>query len=302
MARPEIKSLKYFPLDVGIFEDKKIRLLRGQHGADGVEIYIRLIRQCYRENGYYLIWEPNEDYALLADDTGYSEDKVRLIVSSCVERSLFNDTLFRMGNVLTSRGIQRRYFEAISKSKIKAAAQGRHTTIPKDICLLTDEDFSEINKTVVWLKFADHNLFSENNLSKSGNNHSKSGNNTVKERKGNKNNTSCRNSSDAEIDDVRTEFEKNAFLAAEYIAKQIRKHTPNHPQVREEIKDKSILSWSKDIEKLLRIDKVDFDDFKRVLRYSQTDPFWQKNIMSGRKLREQYGQLLAKLPPEDDNE
>ena len=187
MARPAIKGLKYFPFDVGFFRDKKIRLLRGQHGADGVEIYQRILCACYEgDNGYYLPWNANEDYALMAEDTGHSEEKVRLIVSSCLNWSLFDDTLFMMGNVLTSRSIQRRYFGAIKDTKSKAAAQGRHTVIPRDICLLTEEDISEINKTTVWLKVGDFDLFSENNTSKSTNNLSKSTNNPLNKRKGNK--------------------------------------------------------------------------------------------------------------------
>ncbi len=127
MSRPETKGLKYFPFDVGFFGDKTIRLLRGEHGAEGVEIYQRLICSCYAENGYFLKWDNETDYALMADDTGYSIGKIQLIVSSCLKWSLFDNTLFKGGNVLTSRGIQRRYFGAVKDTKIKAAAQGRYT-------------------------------------------------------------------------------------------------------------------------------------------------------------------------------
>ena len=182
MARPTVKGLKYFPFDVGFFRDKKIRLLRGQHGADGVEVYQRILCACYEgDNGYYLPWNANEDYALMAEDTGYSEEKVRLIVSSCLNWSLFDDTLFKAGNVLTSRSIQRRYFGAIKETKSKAAAQGRHTIIPRDICLLFDDDFSELNKTTPWLQVGNYCLFSENNTPKSTNNNLYSANNPPKE-------------------------------------------------------------------------------------------------------------------------
>lgn len=186
LPRPEIQGLKYFPFDVGFFRDRKIRLLRGEHGADGVEVYQRLVCRCYEEdNGYFLLWDSDEDHALLADETGYSEDKIRLIVSSCLRRSLFDDTLFKMGNVLTSRGIQRRYFSAIKDTKIKAAAQGRYTYIYKDLCLLTEKDFSELNKTQAWLKVAQNYLISRNNHDKSEKNPDKSEKNPLNEMKGN---------------------------------------------------------------------------------------------------------------------
>lgn len=185
MARPEIQGLKYFPFDVGFFRDKKVRLLRGEHDARGVEVYQRLLCKIYEDNGYYLLWNDSEDYSLLAEETGYSEEKIRLIVSSCLNRSLFDDTLFKGGNVLTSRSIQRRYFSAIQETKIKAAAQGRHTTIPIDLCLLTKDDLSEFNKTRIWLKIAQNFSYSENNNDKSPINEGKSPINPANEMKGN---------------------------------------------------------------------------------------------------------------------
>lgn len=185
MPRPEIQGLKYFPFDVGFFRDKKIRLLRGEHGADGVEVYQRLTCKCYEDNGYFLVWDNDEDYDLLADETGYSNDKIRLIISSCLRRSLFDNTLFEVGNVLTSRGIQRRYFSAIRDTKVKAAAGGRYTTIYEDLCLLTDEDILELNKSCVWLKIAQKYSYSGINDNKSTNNPDKSPNNPANETKGN---------------------------------------------------------------------------------------------------------------------
>ena len=183
MPRPEVHGLKYFPFDVGFFQDKKIRLLRGEHGAEAVEVYQRLLCKCYEDNGYYLNWDSGEDYALMADDTGFTEERIQLIVSTCLRRSLFDNTLFKMGNVLTSRSIQRRYFGAVKETKMKAAAQGRHTTIRKDICLLTGEDFSELNTSYAWLKVADYPLKSANNEYKSAINSDKSAINPTKKRK-----------------------------------------------------------------------------------------------------------------------
>ena len=183
MPRPEIVGLKYCPLDVGFYRDKKIRLLRGEHGAQSIEIYQRLMLKCYEENGYFLDWDSDSDYALMADETGYSEEKIRLIISTCIKRSLFNDKLFNVGNVLTSRGIQWRYFSAIRDTRIKAAAQGRYTFIKNDMCLLSDEDFSELNKTYVWLKVANNSDNSGINYNKSGINYNKSEINPPKESK-----------------------------------------------------------------------------------------------------------------------
>lgn len=38
MSRPQKKGLDYFPFDVDFFDDKKIKVLKGRYGADGVHI------------------------------------------------------------------------------------------------------------------------------------------------------------------------------------------------------------------------------------------------------------------------
>ena len=53
MARPLKKGLEYFPLDVRIFRDEKIRVLSYLAGPLGEIVYIRILTMIY-ENGYYL--------------------------------------------------------------------------------------------------------------------------------------------------------------------------------------------------------------------------------------------------------
>ncbi len=95
------------------------------------------------------------------------------------------------------------------------------------------------------------------------------------------------------------EHDSNPYLAAEYMAKRIVRHTPNFPQLREGKREDTLQRWAADIDKLLRLDGVDFEEFKRVLAFSQTDHFWQKNILSGKKLREQYPTLLVRMGGDD---
>ena len=89
--------------------------------------------------------------------------------------------------------------------------------------------------------------------------------------------------------------DSDAYKAAKYMADKIKKHTPNFPQVQDSKLDATIQRWAKDIDLMLRLDGIDFDEFKAVLQFSQTDPFWQRNILSGKKLREQYGTLLVRI-------
>lgn len=52
--------------------------------------------------------------------------------------------------------------------------------------------------------------------------------------------------------------------------------------------------WAGDMDLLLRVDKVDFEEAKRVLTWCQQDGFWCTNILSGAKFRKQFAQLQVK--------
>ena len=72
---------------------------------------------------------------------------------------------------------------------------------------------------------------------------------------------------------------------------------------------KHIEQWAKDIERLARIDKRNYEDIEKVIRWAKTaDNFWCPNIISGAKLREKYPRVFlqmqqqyARSPPEGKN-
>ena len=51
--------------------------------------------------------------------------------------------------------------------------------------------------------------------------------------------------------------------------------------------------WQDDIEKLHRIDGIDFEKIHRVIEWATSDPFWSGNILSGSKLRKHFDRLYA---------
>lgn len=117
MARPIKKGLSYFPFDVDIFKEVKIRILMANYGANGVLLYIYLLTAVYN-NGYYI--KCNEDLLYVASaDLGVSPQKAREIILFCCKRSLFDDALFRKRQVLSSVGIQRRYQEMVKARAVK---------------------------------------------------------------------------------------------------------------------------------------------------------------------------------------
>ena len=54
MARPQKEGLEYFSLDVDFFSDRKIKILKGRFGADGITYYLYLLCEIYKGHGYYL--------------------------------------------------------------------------------------------------------------------------------------------------------------------------------------------------------------------------------------------------------
>lgn len=62
MARPQKEGLEYFSLDVDFFSDRKIKILKGRFGADGVTYYLYLLCEIYKGHGYYLDFDADFDY------------------------------------------------------------------------------------------------------------------------------------------------------------------------------------------------------------------------------------------------
>jgi phage replication O-like protein O len=57
----------------------------------------------------------------------------------------------------------------------------------------------------------------------------------------------------------------------------------------------NLKKWAEDIEKLNRIDKIDFSDIKRVIDFTVKDSFWSNHVLSGKKLRVQFNTLYLKM-------
>jgi len=116
MARPNKIGLDYFPLDVDIFEDEKVSAISGEFGIKGEITVIRLLCAIYR-NGYFVQWNDLLKFKLLRSMPGISSELIESIVNRLVLWGFFDKTLFDSVKVLTSRGIQKRYFEASKRRK-----------------------------------------------------------------------------------------------------------------------------------------------------------------------------------------
>lgn len=116
MARPEEKGLKYYPFDVDFFNDEKIEAISGEFGIKGEIVAVRLLCAIYR-NGYYIEWSDLYKMKFLRNLPGISSGLLDAIILRLVKWGFFDKDLFDSAKVLTSRGIQRRYFEVIRRRK-----------------------------------------------------------------------------------------------------------------------------------------------------------------------------------------
>lgn len=107
-------GLDYFPLDVNL--DSKIELIEAEFGLTGFGVIVRLLQEIYGNAGYYIEWT-NEVALLFARKVGLGGGVVSEIVEASIRRGMFDRKLYDKYQVLTSKGIQKRYFEAVSRRK-----------------------------------------------------------------------------------------------------------------------------------------------------------------------------------------
>ena len=118
MARLIETGVKYFPLDTGIFSDRKIKKLLLTFGAKGFLVYIFVLCEIYKDKGYFV--QCDDDFLLdIAYTLNLPEATVREIVNFCVTNVLFDKRVFDVEKALTSIGIQKRFSEIKKRSDIK---------------------------------------------------------------------------------------------------------------------------------------------------------------------------------------
>lgn len=61
------------------------------------------------------------------------------------------------------------------------------------------------------------------------------------------------------------------------------------------LKEPNFQSWAREADMLLRIDGRTYEEADKVLRWSQKNPFWQRNILSPAKLRAQFDRLQMEM-------
>lgn len=112
-----IKRINYFPLDTQIFNDEKIELLTAEFGLEAAAIAIKLLCDIYT-NCYYMNWNENRCKIFTKKSgTSFSYKQVQQIVELLVHVDFFDRERYEKYGILTSRGIQKRFFEITARRK-----------------------------------------------------------------------------------------------------------------------------------------------------------------------------------------
>ena len=139
MARPQKVGVEYFPLDVDIDQDDKVAIIEAQHGIKGFGIVIKLLMHIYK-NGYYYEWTEKEQL-LFSKRVNVDINEVNVIINDCIKWGLFDERLFKSFKILTSRGIQKRYFEIVKRRQ--------RVEVIKEYLLLDNDDINVYSNLVI---------------------------------------------------------------------------------------------------------------------------------------------------------
>ena len=107
-------KLDWFKLDCQL--DEKVELIESEFGLLGFAVVVKLWQWIYGINGYYCDW--NDDVALVfAKKNNVGATAVSEIVARCIKRGIFDEGMFKKSGILTSHGIQQRYYECAERRK-----------------------------------------------------------------------------------------------------------------------------------------------------------------------------------------
>lgn len=114
MARPTKLGLDYFPHDTHTDEGTALQLLEAEFGLDGYAVYFKLLESIYAQ-GYAKQWGEDECLLFAKKMGAVNVPKLSEIIKGCIRRSLFDEGVYNLFQILTSKAIQLRWLEAKRK-------------------------------------------------------------------------------------------------------------------------------------------------------------------------------------------
>ena len=128
-----MKGLEYFPLNCHM--NDSVRLFEAETGLEGFAVLIKIWQSIYSGEGYFKYFD-NDVCLLFATEIGEKPEFVMDIIKRATERGIFNKELFEKHKILTSEGVQRRFF--------KCGERRKEILVLKEYLLIPPDDFSNL--------------------------------------------------------------------------------------------------------------------------------------------------------------
>lgn len=275
MTAPNKHGLNYFPHDVDMSNDQKIEYLEAECGLLGYAIFCKILERIYRV-GYYLYWH-DRDSKLFARRNNIETECCINTIKCIINEGLCNRMLHEKYSVLTSKSIQKRYIEANKRRK--------NIKIYKEFLLHDQKELLQAYPTIVFVTLTPPNVtLTPTNVTKCNINPQKCEQTKLKETK---------------LKDIKSQQKycdkSEEVKLSKLLFKLIKKRDPKY-------KKPNFQNWAVHIDRLNRLEKRSYKDIEKVIRWCQNNSepndngfCWANNILSTKKLREQFGQLWLKM-------
>ena len=93
--------------------------IEAEFGVKGFAIIVRLWQKIYSEKGYYCEWIERSPLLFLAQwfggNSGVDLNLINTVVSRAIKIGIFSEPMFKDYAILTSEGIQKRYFDVVKR-------------------------------------------------------------------------------------------------------------------------------------------------------------------------------------------
>ena len=129
-----MEGVNYFPLDVHL--EDKVNLIEAEFGLTGFAVLIKLYQKIYGGSGYYTLCN-NEVELLFSSKINLDIKRLKRIVEKCIERDIFSKDMYDKFSILTSKGIQKRFFTITKRRK--------ESDVKWDYILLSGKEINELN-------------------------------------------------------------------------------------------------------------------------------------------------------------
>lgn len=184
MARQPKKGLDYFPVDISIMKERKLRKVKLKYGYLGFMVYLSLLCIIYEDKGYFIdygdskkddvVWEVLETLQGKFQPTA---ETIVEIINDLVACELFSDDLFK-SKIITSKRIQSTYYSAtVEREAIE---------VNFDIWLLNESEMTALSKRSAILNNYINRPINEDNRPTNENNQTDSTQSKAKQSKVNK--------------------------------------------------------------------------------------------------------------------